>query len=136
MGDYTFKKYERLSSKKEIDSLFLMGYYFHCEGLTIKWMHFEFEGNTSAKILISVPKRKFKLAVDRNKIKRQIREGYRKNKNILLEELNKSNKKIIFAVIYGNKEIISTQEVEERIIVSLNRLNKEMEINNNIQAND
>ena len=86
----------------------------------------DYEEKTPAKILISVPKRKFKHAVDRNKIKRQIREGYRKNKHILLDELTKHNKKIVFAVIYGKREIIETKEIEKIIILSLTRLINEM----------
>lgn len=82
------------------------------------------ESTAPVKILISVPKRKFKKAVDRNKIKRLIREGYRKNKHLLIDRLD--GKKIIVLMVYVSKTIIDYSETEEKINEVLIRLGNEV----------
>ena len=74
-----------------------------------------------AKIIISVPKRIFKRAVDRNKLKRRIREAYRKNKTALYEELN--SKKVLLMVIYTSKKMEEYNEIEKRMLVAFQKIN-------------
>ena len=57
------------------------------------------EDMAAASILISVPKKRFKRAVKRNLVKRQVREAYRKNKHLLLDALASRNKRLIIAFI-------------------------------------
>ena len=83
--------------------------------LRIVYMFVEGEHLPSVSLLISVPKKRFKRAVKRNRIKRQIREAYRKNKQILTERLNESQKKMAIAFIWLNNELHSTQEVEAKV---------------------
>ena len=77
--------------------------------------------------MITVSGRTFKNAVDRNRIKRITREAYRKNKSVLYEKLEQSTKKIAFILIYTGKIIISFKDVEDKIILILQRLAKENE---------
>ena len=117
----TLSKYERLSSKIAITNLFETGKSFYCSPFKIVWQ--EVAGNISpAQIVISVPKRLFKKAVDRNRLKRLAREVYRKHKNIIYDKLN--NKKIILLFIFTSKTMIDYKEMEEKIIIALHRLNK------------
>lgn len=58
------------------------------------------EGDVRASILISVSKRRFKRAVKRNRVKRQIREAYRLNKQPLLQVLESRNHSLAIAFIY------------------------------------
>lgn len=123
----TFNKSERLCGKKIIDELFADGDGFFAYPFKIIWIKKADENSQPAKVLITVSKRNFKKAVDRNKIKRLIREVYRKNKYILYERLNDSNFNINFAIIYTAKQIIQYSELEVKIINMLNRLILEYE---------
>jgi ribonuclease P protein component len=117
-----FKKQERLCSKKSIDILFAEGLSFYVNPLKVKWKNEEFNVNFPAKVLIVVPKRYFKKAVIRNKIKRQLREAYRKNKNILIDCLLIQQKSVSMAVIYTGKDISAYNAIEDKIILILQRL--------------
>ena len=61
--------------------------------------------------MISVPKRNFKKAVDRNRLKRLIREAVRKNKLILESFLIQENLKLYFMLVFTNKEEMAFQEI-------------------------
>jgi len=118
----TFKKEERLCSKKSIDFLFANGKSFYLNPFKIKWIYQDCVTNYHAQILIVVPKRYFKKAFERNKIKRQIREAYRLNKSVLYESLKIKDKQIVFAIIYNRKENFSYNLIVEKIILILQRL--------------
>lgn len=118
----TFRKTERLCSKVIIDQLFEKGRSFNSFPLKIIWMETP-NSNTPAQVLLSVSKRLYKKAVDRNKIKRLMRESYRKNKSGLYESLG--NKKISFIVLYLGKEIVNYENVEKSMVSGLNRLSIE-----------
>ena len=123
----TFKKEERLRDKKSIKELFEQGNGFYVAPFKVVWIKTIFESSFPAKILITVSHRNFKKAVDRNRIRRVTREAYRKNKSILYERLNGSAKKIAFMLIYTREIIIPYKEVEDKIILILQRLAKENE---------
>jgi ribonuclease P protein component len=72
---YTFKKEERLCSKVLIKKLFDQGAAISQAPFRTLWMETSFEAKVPLQIVISVPKKRFKRAVDRNTIKRQIREA-------------------------------------------------------------
>ena len=74
------------------------------------------------QLLISVPKRNFKKAVDRNKIKRLVRESYRKNKSSLLDSRVSSEKQLLIGLVYTGNTILPYAEIERKIILILQRL--------------
>lgn len=74
------------------------------------------------KILITVSNKNFKKAVDRNHIKRLVRESYRKNKQILYDVFSEKNENFIIALQYTGKNILSYKETEDKIILILQRL--------------
>ena len=97
----TFKKQEKLKKSKLIEQLFTQG-----KTLTvfpIKLIYLEIDHDSPYKIQagVTVSKRNFKKAVDRNRIKRLLREVYRKNKFMIYESGN--TKKHIFMFIYLGK---------------------------------
>jgi ribonuclease P protein component len=116
---YTFNKNERLCSKKLIERLFAGGNKsFPTFPLRVVYMPLSSEENIAdISILISVPKKRFKHAVKRNLVKRQIREAYRQNKHILLDVLKakETNFKIILAFIWLDNKIYSTKLVENKV---------------------
>ena len=77
---------------------------------------------------ISVPKKSFAKAVDRNTLKRRIREAYRKNKHLLYESLQNKNFHIALMVIYIAKEELPYSEIEKKMVVSLRKIIAEIGI--------
>lgn len=116
-GDFTFKKHERLSSKKLIDLLFSEGHSSKAFPISIKYLNTAKVADT--QVLISVPKKKFKRAVDRNLLKRRVREAYRQNKKILQ---GAPGAPYLLGIIYISDEILSFREIENKLILVLNRL--------------
>ena len=78
--------------------------------------YLEREEGESCRFLVSVPKRLFKRAVDRNKLKRRIREAYRLNKHLIQE------KKLDIACTYISKEIVDYSVIEKKLLHLLQRL--------------
>jgi len=117
MGVNTLSKSERLNSKIAIEKLFSGGSKsFSLFPLRVVFMLTEKkEGAAEVSLLISVPKKRFKRAVKRNRVKRQIREAYRKNKHSLLNMLEEKEQNLMIAVIYLSNELISSAEVEEKL---------------------
>ena len=91
----SFKKYERLKSKKEISELFKSKKNIFRYPLKVFYMP---NNVTNHRVLVSIPKRNFKSAVARNLLKRRITESYRKNKAILLKE-DAQNTRLIIAFV-------------------------------------
>ena len=116
---YTLDKSERLCSKKLIERLFGGGNKsFPAFPLRVVYMPLAPEENTAdASILISVPKKRFKHAVKRNQVKRQVREAYRHNKHILLDALKtqETPTSMILAFIWLDNKIHSTEEVAYKV---------------------
>ncbi|HNW69670.1 MAG TPA: ribonuclease P protein component [Bacteroidales bacterium] len=116
---YSFSKDERLCAKKSISRLLAEGNkYFH-PSFSVKWMELETTERPSIQLLAIVPKRNFKKAVDRNKIKRFIRESFRLNKELLAVPLKEKNKNIALMLLYNSRKIESYQEVESKITLIL-----------------
>lgn len=123
----TFRKEERLSRKKIIEELFSKGSKFYVPGFKVVWLPLPIHEGLPIQILISVSKRNFKRAVDRNLIKRKIKEAWRLNKKALYDILDENKNTCVLSVIYLPKEIESYQEIEQKIILVLQRLQSEYE---------
>jgi ribonuclease P protein component len=119
----SFGKTERLSSAKVIEKLFENGRKFSNYPFRIFWKVNDRTEGTEIKVLVSVPKKFFAKAVERNLIKRRVREAYRKNKQILYSGLKtNSPKSIDLAFIYIGKDIIEYHELEIKIISALQNI--------------
>src|SRR6202789_4717118 len=124
---YTFKKEERLCNKKLIDGLFHNGSSFLCYPFKVSWLVIDQSGVYPAQIVFSVSKKRFKKAVDRNLIKRRMREAYRLNKqDCLYATLDSSEKKIILSVGYVAKEIIPFDMANKKMQKLLVQLSAEI----------
>mgnify|MGYP000772187019 FL=1 len=113
----TLPKVERLNSRILIEKLFTGGSK-SLPAFPLRIVYMPVEGDTLpiATILISVPKKRFKRAVKRNRVKRQIREAYRKHKQILIDSLKNSNKKVALAFIWLDNELHDSAEVEAKVV--------------------
>jgi ribonuclease P protein component len=121
----TFKKEECLKSRKLIESLFTDGTVINHFPFKLIYKIGEFDDSgINSKIAVSVSKRNFKRAVDRNYIKRKLRESFRKNKSSLYESLQKTNQKAYFIVIYIAKDDIPYQDIEKEMKLLLDKFVK------------
>jgi len=122
MPAQTFKKKERLKGRKEIEALLRKGKSKKIDDIQIRWVEFNNNNDPTAKVLISVPKKIFKKAVDRNLLKRRMREAYRRNKNQLIEHFSSNNKSINLMFIYYAETINTYSEIENKIVLLLKGL--------------
>ena len=120
----TFTKSERLCSKKILGELFKKGspsvqtfYLFPFRVLYIPQDPATAE--TLPAIVITVPKRTFKRAVDRNLVRRRVREAYRLNKVLINSERPSPS---YIALLYTAKQIISFDEIEKGMKLALKKL--------------
>lgn len=118
-----FPKEEKLKSTKVIEELFKKGSSIYLYPYRI----FYFPGpppETSGlpQVLITVPKRNFKRSVDRNRLRRQIREAYRLNKGTIFNNMDKEKIPACIAFVYTTKEKIPFKILQEKLILVLERL--------------
>ncbi len=124
---HTFKKEERLCNKKLIDELFHNGSSFLCYPFKASWLIIDEPWQIPAQILFSVSKKRFKRAVDRNLVKRRMREAYRLNKQQQLYDLlNSAGKRIALSVGYIGKEIAPYELIEKKMLKLLTQLGAEL----------
>jgi ribonuclease P protein component len=125
MPDYTFRKGERLSRKKAITSLFKSGRVQVSSPVRILYQQVEGE-EYPAKMAVSVPKRLFKRAVDRNLLKRRVREIYRHFKPFLYDQLNQAGIQIHLVIQYQRADIVTFEMIEKGIQQGLNKVMAEL----------
>ncbi|MGV6860828.1 MAG: ribonuclease P protein component [Putridiphycobacter sp.] len=120
---FSFKKEEKLRSKKLIEALFADGK--KLKQFPFKLVYLEVTDDNwhfPAQIVISVPKKIIKKAHKRNRLKRQIREAYRTQKPEFYGVLQSKEKKLALFLIYTGKEKVSFQDLEEKLSLLLNKL--------------
>ena len=120
----TLKKQERLTGVKAIDALFNNGVSRSAVAFPLRVVYQLTEGNPSVspvQMLVSVPKKRFKHAVDRNRVKRQVREAYRQHKQ-LLDEALPADKRLLLAFIWLSDSHLPSCEVEHRVSNLLRRI--------------
>lgn len=110
--DFSFPKKERITSKTLLDKLFTEGKSVNNFPIKLVYLPTSFSDNTQLKILVVAPKRNFKSAVKRNRIKRLMREVYRLNKHTIF---NNSETSFALAFLYLGKEMPDYQMIEEKM---------------------
>ncbi len=126
----TLCKAERLSSKKQVDILFSGGAGRSMSIFPIRLVYvindaIDDAKEPQAKMMVSVSKRYFKHAVQRNRVKRQLREAYRLNKHHLLDTLAQHpGTQVLMAFIWTSDQLAATADVESRMKKLLARLSE------------
>ena len=123
---YSFTKEERLCSIKLIDELYHNGSSFLLYPYRVVWLTTEsLPADKPVQVLISVPKKKFKHAVDRNLIKRRIREIYRLQKSEhLYPFINEQSAGMLIAINYIGNEIGEYAFMEKKFTAAITKLKK------------
>ncbi|ANR72330.1 ribonuclease P protein component [Prevotella scopos JCM 17725] len=130
-----FSKRERLCSKKLIDTLFGPGRSHAMTAFPLKVVYRLVDNvtettasagavtETNVQVLISVPKKHFKRAVKRNRVKRQVREAYRKHKSyVTLRVKELTDKQLLIAFIWLSNELTDSVTVDQRVYNLLQRI--------------
>ncbi len=123
-----FPKSYSLKSKKQIDLLFKRGKTVKAYPLKLVYTIQDQQDEPKAiRILISVSKRRFALAVDRNRLKRQCREAFRLQKTPLETSLAKHNKYMEIAILYIGSQPLDFENIRQSMCKILERINLQMQ---------
>ena len=123
----TFKKNERLCSRILMERLF-QGDNRSVSAYPLRAVYIPVDPSEQqgVSLLISVPKKRFHDAVDRNRVKRQIREAYRKHKHGLVEQMTAREQGLLVAFIYVSAQIESTAYIEKRVMRLLDKIKESL----------
>ena len=121
----TLRKTEIINHKKKIDQLFKSGNRFIIDEFQLVYSTSNSDDNWF-NILISVPKKKIKLACARNLLKRRIKEVIRRKKEKFILKLKDKKKQVKVAFIYNSEKVITYKDIEEKINLILLRLLKKI----------
>lgn len=122
---YRFGKQEHLKSRKTIGKLFQEGKQLKKYPIKLVYLPINFEESIVFKVAFSVPKRNFKRAVDRNHLKRLLREIYRLQKELIA---TKEKQQYALMFIYLSKEKLTFEELKQKMEQLLIKLKEEIHI--------
>lgn len=123
--NFTFRKEERLCSKKIFEELALSKNHLFIHPIKLIWVEKEMLPHDAiAQAAFTVPKRIFNKAVDRNRIKRIMREAYRLNKHQLYQYCSEKDKKLALLFVYVAKDSPNFNLLREKLNLILQRLMK------------
>ncbi|MCK0178820.1 ribonuclease P protein component [Flavobacteriaceae bacterium S0862] len=110
--DTSYSKKEKLKSKKLIEKMFIEGRSISAFPLRLVYLETPFNDGVTIKTGVSVSKRHFKSAVDRNRIKRLLREAYRLNKPVYF---NNFSTQCAFMILYIGNEKPTLKQIEAKM---------------------
>jgi ribonuclease P protein component len=124
----TFSKEERLCSRKYLDLLFKNGSSFLLYPLRVSYLFVDEVAAFPVQVVINVPKRRYKHAVDRNLLKRRIREAYRLQKQDgLYPYLINNNQLLLLSLQFVGKQKYEFAFIEKKLTAVLKKLHASLE---------
>lgn len=127
MKQYSFSKAEHLCGDKKTGRLFAEGQATIAYPFRMVYLLIPKEDEIPVKVLISVPKKRFKRAVHRNRIKRLIRESYRLNKHILTNVIADKDNQLYLSFQYVADEIFPFEKTERKMVQALQKIRQNIE---------
>ena len=124
---------EKTKSRKQVEQLFEKGKNIFVFPLKIFYMPVAEQMDFPLKTGVSVSSRNFKKAVDRNRIKRLLRETYRTEKHILIQKLEQSHQQLVCFIIYTDKTMPAFNDLQMKMKTALKKLSET--VNENDTAN-
>ena len=121
---FTFKKEERLCSRQLIDQLYEEGHRLMAFPYSVQWLIVP--DLSPCQVMIVAPKRKFRHAVDRNRVRRLTRECYRLRKHTLYQFLKEHGIGIVFSMVYIHNEIMPYEQLSHKMDKLLAALEKDI----------
>lgn len=121
----TLGKEERLSRKKLIEEVHQKGQSIKTPALVMVYLYTELPTDFPAQVLFTVSKRIFKRAHDRNRVKRLMREAYRKQKHIVYTSLDGQKKQAAFMFIFTGRQLPNGAYVHGKIFELLKKFNQQ-----------
>lgn len=118
----SFSKKEHLCGEKRINALFTSGQAFIVYPFRVVYILEPANNNETAIVMVSVPKKRFKRAVKRNRLKRLMREAYRLNKQELIGVLQNKISHLQVSFQYISDEELDFETVEKKMKVALQKL--------------
>jgi len=119
---HTLSHHERLKSRKQIDKLFKSGNYFNLPPLRLSYLLAEGGENEALQLGVGVSVKHFKKAVDRNRVKRLLREAWRVQKMELAALAKDKRRSLKVFIIYTGRELPDYQLIYERTRSAIARL--------------
>lgn len=125
----SFPKSEHLCGDKTITKVFEGGEAFICYPLRVMYLTQSQNGSETVRVLVGVPKKRFKRAVKRNRLKRLMREAYRLNKHEILEILNNKQLQLQVVFNYVSDEELDFVTINKKMKSALQKLQSIIETN-------
>ena len=121
-GRFTYNKEEKLKSRKLIEYLFIKGKSISAFPVRVLYIFVEDDASVPLQTGVTTSSRNFKKAIERNRVKRILREAYRLQKLPLQQHLKEQNRSLALFFIYTGKELPVFAEVYERMGIILQKL--------------
>ena len=126
-GTFSYNKFEKLKSRKQIELLFAQGKSISSFPVKVFYIPVEYTPEHPVQVGVGVSARNFKKAVDRNTIKRRMREAYRLHKLPLHEHLMVAQKSVAVFILWIDKQLPTTEALQDLMPAVLEKLIKQLE---------
>ena len=125
-GTFSYNKFEKLKSRKQIELLFAQGKSISSFPVKVFYLPVEHTPEHPVQVGVGVSARNFKKAVDRNTIKRRMREAYRLHKLPLHEHLVAAQKSVAVFILWIDKQLPTTATLQDLMPTVIEKLIKQL----------